>query len=79
MGCCHDTEQALPRVPKQYQSSISKERRLKDQQIINSRKLESVPTLRLSINGLYSKRTQPLKTSASVTGLTTPTSADLYP
>lgn len=55
MGCCHSTDQGFPRGPKP-QSHVSKDQRMKDQYIINSRKLQVVPKLHLSQNDLYSKR-----------------------
>lgn len=73
MGCCQNTDQSIPRAPKTV-SRKAKDQRIQDQQTINSRKMQFVPTLHLSQNNLYSKRVQsPLSGESPAT----PTSAEM--
>lgn len=72
MGCCQNADQGIPRVPKEV-AQKPKDQRTQDQQTINSRKMQFVPTLHLSQNDLYSKRVKtPYGDSPA-----TPTSAEL--
>ena len=66
MGCCQSTDQTLPRVPKHPRRVQLSQSRLKDCDIINSRKMQSVPTLHLSSNKMYTRRIkESTKTQAS--------------